>query len=267
MRVREFVKPQVDDTYINVRTGAEPCDARVRSRCHRGDPRIVRVEHGRSVIRECRDQLSLGDSDRVARSELAEMRSAHVEHDGDPRRRDRGQIGNVSWSTRAVFAHECSGLLRHLEHGQRQTDLVVERVLRCDDGALQLQHVREEILRRRLAIRTSDTNDGATGRAPKYARRELAERARWIGHDDGGRADVVLREGRNGAGLDRRTREVVTVDVLTPQAHEQRSRRRLPRVDDDRPRHLGRRVGAAGKRAVRQLRDLGQVDADHGTLA
>ena len=66
---------------------------------HRGDQRVVGVEHGDSPggrVGQRRDQLALGPGDRLRRAELADVRGADVEHHADLRRRDPAQLGDVA---------------------------------------------------------------------------------------------------------------------------------------------------------------------------
>src|SRR3712207_9415176 len=50
-------------------------------RGHRGDPRVVGVEHRDAVAAERLDELTLGRRDRVLRPELADVGLADVEHE------------------------------------------------------------------------------------------------------------------------------------------------------------------------------------------
>src|SRR5699024_10329128 len=93
---------------------------------HRGDEPVLGVQHGAAVRRERFDELALGGGDRVHTAELAQVGGADVEHEGDVRPGDRGELGDVADPARAHLEHQETGPGGHAQHGQRQAELVVE---------------------------------------------------------------------------------------------------------------------------------------------
>ena len=67
-----------------------------RARRHRGDGRVVGVEHRHPVGGQRLHQLALRRGDRLRRAELAQVRAPDVEHHPDPRLRDAAQRGDVA---------------------------------------------------------------------------------------------------------------------------------------------------------------------------
>ena len=102
---------------------------------HRGDAQVVRVEHRGPAGGEARDDLGLRPGDGLDPAELAQVRAADDEHDGDVGRRDVGEVREVPDPARAHLEDEEAGRLVGPQHRERQPDLVVERGDRRDRRA------------------------------------------------------------------------------------------------------------------------------------
>ena len=71
---------------------------------------VISVQHRETVVRKSFDEFALGLRYRGSTAELAEMRSADVEHDADVRPRDPAEVGDVVESACAVFKDHVLGV-------------------------------------------------------------------------------------------------------------------------------------------------------------
>ena len=167
------------------------------------------------------------------------MHLADVRHDGDGRRSQRRKRGDLPESPHADL--DDGRLVRgaQAEQRQRQADLVVvvrRRLLHKETCA---EHGGGQILRRRLAVRSRDGDDGH-GKLPAPRSGDLlvgAQRIRRLEHA------ALLRQLRLGrirrhkharcALLDRLHREVRAIEPLAPERDEERTCRDLARVERD----------------------------------
>ena len=93
-----------------------------------------------------------------------DVRGADVEHDGDVRRDQPAQEGDVADAAGAVLERREAGLGRAPQGGQRQAELVVERALRRERRADAAEHLREQVLGRGLAAAAGDADGERLGR-------------------------------------------------------------------------------------------------------
>ena len=84
--------------------------ARRGPRRHRGDQRVVGVEHRDPVVGQRLDELALGCGDLLLGAELAEVRLADVEHQRDVGRRDRAELGDVPDAAGAHLEDQVAGV-------------------------------------------------------------------------------------------------------------------------------------------------------------
>ena len=159
--------------------------ARVRD-AHLRDLGVVGVEDREPLRSKGLDQLALGLGDRLPRAELADVGDADVEDDGDVRRRDRREVGEVADPPRPHLGDEEAGVRGHPAHRQRYADLPVERVDRGHGRAGAAEHLGEEILGRGLPGGAGHGDDGEAGRPVDDPARHRTERELDVVHDDAG---------------------------------------------------------------------------------
>src|SRR5699024_5027118 len=118
---------------------------------HGGDEPVLGVEHGAAVGCERFDELPLGGGDRLHASELAQVGGADVEHEGDVRPGDRGELGDVADAARPHLEHQEAGPGGDAQDGQRQAELVVEAAGGGHGGAGGRQDRAQQVLGAGLA--------------------------------------------------------------------------------------------------------------------
>ena len=167
------------------------------------------------------------------------MHLADVRHDGDGRRGERRERGDLPKSSHADL--DDSRLVRRAdaEERQRQADLVVVVRRRLLHKKACAEHGGRQVFGRRLAVRSRDGDDG-DGKLPAPRGGDLL-----IGEQGVLRLehDARLRQLRLGrisryehacrALFDRLRREVRAVKALAPKRDEERSRRNLSRIRHD----------------------------------
>ena len=191
---------------------------------HRHDQRIVRVEHSEAVRRQALRQLCFRRRYGLHAAEAFQVRGPHVRHNTYlwP-----GDLAKRAYFARRIHAHleHCPFVaMRHLEHRQRQPNLVVVVRLVLQHVVLRRQHRGCNLFRRRLTDAASYTDHLG---APAFAasRRQPLERRQRIAHNKGGGTrrktfGEFCHQHAPSASLDRVRGESVTVDALAPQRDE-----------------------------------------------
>ncbi len=259
-------------------------DARGGARRHRGDERVVGVQHRDPVRGQRLDQLALGLRDRADRAELAQVRAPDVEHHPDPRRRDRGEPRDVPGAAGGELQHEVAGAGVGAQRRPGQAELVVERPGRRDGGPERGEHRGEQVLGGGLAGAAGDPDDRGRRQRPHCVPGERGERgedggacpvvvalvqvgAGLAGHrrrDHGGRVDLAPGEHARGPGGHRRRRVGVPVDPLARQRDEQAAGRDRARVELDGGHPL--LPGGAVQASTGDGGDVGQPHLDHALV-
>ena len=232
---------------------------------HGRHERVVGVEHGQPFHRHRAGQLGLGRGDVGTGAELPEVRRADVEHDGDLRRRDAGEVVDVSDPPRPHLGDEEAGRRRHAADGEGHADLAVERVERRDRLGDRLEHGGEQVLGRGLARAAGDADDPQLRGPVDDAAGHGTEGGLHVGDDDLRDAlDRTCGERGDGAGRHGRVDVGVAVGVLADPGHVEAARGGLAGVGRDDPvdDDVVRGVGAHDPTA-REVADLGQGQRDH----
>ncbi len=176
------------------------------------------------------DDLALGLRDGLLRAELPEVRLAHVEDQGDVRWRDRAGGAQVADVAGPHLQDQEVGAGPGAQHGERQAELVVEGPERRHGGAAGGQHLGEQVLGARLALRAGEGDDaqracrvasaggpasGPPGRAARPGRAGPGPRATTgSATTHAGAAGVAGRQDGGRAGRDGGGGVVVPVDPL-----------------------------------------------------
>ena len=190
---------------------------------------------------------------------------------------------------RRHFQHQKIGLLGGPQHRPGQAEFVVERPGRCHHLTQGAQDRRDEILGRRLARRSGDSDDAqpAVGQVGGHHGGESGQCAQ---HGGAGTVAVVLEHSGLGIGCHRRWDhdgryadrsgrqhgdragghggggEVMAVGIGSGQRQEQPAGDDGPRIELDRPGHQRRRrLGRVdiGQPAADDVGDLGHGQSDH----
>jgi hypothetical protein len=184
--------PRVDGhvlrAHLRLRRAADELDARLQAPRHRGDQGIVGVEDGQALRWHRLGQLGLRECDVGAGAELAHVGGADVEDDRDLRRGDVGEVLEVADPPGPHLDNEVARRRRDAAHGERHSDLTVERVDRSHRLPCGGQDGGEQVLGRRLAGRAGDADDPQAGRPVEHAAREPPERRLDVVDGDGGHA-------------------------------------------------------------------------------
>ncbi len=158
----QLVAPHVsrgDERRIGIRK-TEPHDIARGDATHCRHMLIVRVQYGGPARNQTLYDLRLCLRDPFGGSEFSQMSHAHLEHDCQIRRYQSGQIGDFTNMVRTHLRHQETCLLIHLQRGQRQSDLIVERSDR-GDGRSQLGQQRlHQILGGGFAYGSGNAYDG-----------------------------------------------------------------------------------------------------------
>ena len=264
VQLRVFFLRQAEPQHIGRSDGA-----------HRGHMFVVGVEDGQAARHQSAYDFRFGLGDAFRRAEFSQMRHAHLEHHGDVRRNQGGEVGDFAHVIGAHFRHQETRAGVHLERRQRQADLIVERSDRSDGVAHFGQQRFEQILGGGFADGTGDADDGERRfqRAPTLdiMLGERSQRLNGVFYDDlrhlRARDFVVDQCGHSPLRADLR-HEIMTVDAFAGNRHENGSRHDLARIREGADGH--RFVGRHGRRhqpSINRLRDLRQAHRHHGRAA
>ena len=143
-----------DGTHISIARKTEGHDAHARLRllAHREDARIVGVQYDRAARLHCLDKLRLRLRDVLDRAEKLHVHLADVRHDGNGRRGERRERGDLPESSHADL--DDSRLVRgaKAKERQRQADLVVIVRRRLLHKKACAEHSSRQVFGRRLAV-------------------------------------------------------------------------------------------------------------------
>src|ERR671912_449758 len=151
-------------------------------RAHRDDERVVRVQHRRAPRLQAFDDLRLAFGNRLDRTHEFEVHGRHREYHGHVGRRHRAMPRDLAGQRHPHLEDGHVEVLRprpprlHLQDGERDAQLVVEVLAAPQDPpAARAEHVRRQVLRRRLARAARDADDGAAP-LPEDAPRQHLQR-------------------------------------------------------------------------------------------
>ncbi len=218
---------------------AKPDDVARRDGPHRAHPGVVGVQDGHAIGHQSAHDLGLGLGNALRRAELTQMRHAHLEHDGDVRRNQRRQIGDLAHMVGAHLRHKESGSGVHLERGQRQTNLIVERPHRGHGRADARKQRFQQILGGGLADGAGDADhrERVVLRAAAFdvVPGQCTQSRDGVLHHDLGHAGVldlmVHHRGHGTLGTDLGN-EIMSVDAFAGDRHEHRTVDDLPRIGE-----------------------------------
>ena len=121
--------------------------------------RVVGVQHGEPTGPNRLHEFLLGLHRGLDAAEAAGVRHPDHQHDADVGRHETRQPRDLAGSAGAELADEEARRRGHPQHGERRPHLVVERGDRGDGLALAGEDAGEQVLRRRLAVRSGDADD------------------------------------------------------------------------------------------------------------
>jgi len=225
-----LIQADVRCPHIRVCGLAEGDDARCRLLRHRRHGRIVEVQHCGGIDREITDEFRLGLRNGLARAEHPEMGRAHIQHDSDIGLHERDQVGDVTLSPHAHLEHEVAGLLIRRQDGERETHLGVEGATSGDRRTISGEDAGDEVLGARLAAGAGDRHDSACQTVTPVPRCQQSEGLHWVRDDDARQVLTIgighrsCTEDQDGSGGHGSGSEVMTVDALAHDRHEQGSR-------------------------------------------
>ena len=215
----EVVRERVD-------VSAGPEGHRAHAHGHAGpDEVVVGGDDGGAPAPQPAQERRLLVGDRVDRAELLEVDGADVRHEPDVGLGDPRELGDLPRAAHRHLEDERLGALRRGQDRQRQPDLGVPVARGRHDAAVEREHRRQDVLRRRLPGRARDADHGAAQVAAPGPR-ERRERRERVGRGDDraarlrvGPADerlgvLVVHQDAPGARLQRAEREAPAVGVL-----------------------------------------------------
>jgi hypothetical protein len=154
---------------------------------HPGDQGVVGVQDRDPVGREGLGQLALGPGDGGLGAEHLVVGQPDVGDHADVGAGGAAQLGDVADPARAHLDHEDLGVRLQPGEGERQPDLVVERLRAGQRPPLRGEHGGEEVLGEGLARRAGDPDD--------LGRRAVADRPADGGERGQRVRDLDAREG------------------------------------------------------------------------
>ena len=249
---------------------ADGDDPGPRPRRHLAHERVVGVQDGHSPVRlggQGLDELTFGLRDDLPGTELAQVRTADVEHCADPRPGYPGEVTDVPEAAGARLQDQESRAGGGEQHRVRVPELVVERPGGCNRRPDAREQLRDEVLGRRLAGGSGDADDSRAGQSPGDMRRERGDRRGRVGDLDARRGHRPGDDRCHRPGGDRGLDEVVAVDVLAGECEEEPAGSHLARIELHRGVDDSGRVGTSGEPAADDLGDLGERQRDHGFAA
>ena len=198
-----------------------------------GQRRWVRPDHRDWRVHGER-QLLIQDA--LERAEAFEVSRDCVGDHDDVGTDDLPIAGDLTRQVGAGFDDQRLGLRRRLEDGERHPHQVVQVRPRGVGDVPGPQRCREHLLRARLAVRPRDGDDGSGDPGPARPR-ERAEGAQGVGHlqqwQPGHRRCPRAYHCGAGAGGGGGREEVVGIEALARQRHEQRALWNGPRIGRD----------------------------------
>ena len=197
--------------------------------------------------------------DRFAGAHEFDVRDADVGNDGDVRRREFRQSGDLARMIHPDFPDGDFVFRVCRQHGAGQADVIVEIAFRLGDAKLPRQGRRHKILGAGLAVAAGDRDHfQRQGRAVVRGQRLITDQG--VGDADQGEAGrrralpILLDHGPGRAALDRLLDKLVAVEVVAAQRDEQIARLKRARVRAD-PRDRCLRI-PGGERSAGKFRDL-----------
>ncbi len=162
------------------RTGAD--------RGHARHIRIVEVQDRHAGGRQCGHELALRPGHPFEIAEELHVRHGHARHDADIGSAHVGQAGDVTRPTRSHLEDDPLDVVRRIEEGQREPELVVEGALAGCHHEGRREAIPEQVLGRRLADRAGDADHPAL-HALAHEQAKTKERHGGVPHDDRRPAD------------------------------------------------------------------------------
>jgi hypothetical protein len=211
----------------------EPAHARLRAVGHPGHAVVVVVEDRDRLRGQVADELVLRPLRALDAAELAGVREPHLEHDRDVGHREAHERRDVALAARAELEHEVSRRRRGAQHRHGCADLVVERLHGAHGLAVALEDRLQHVLRRGLAVRARDADDGAALAHRRHdVRGESLQGGEARGDDDVGHGvvDRALAHDERGTRGDGGADEAVAVGDLAGHGDEDVARLDEPRV-------------------------------------
>ena len=230
---------------------------------------VVGVDHRDAVVGQRLVDRALGLGDAPQAAHALHVRRRDVVHQRHLRRHDRSEVGDVARLARAHFVHGELRVLRRVEHGQRQADLVVAIARVAVGAAGSREHAGDQRLHRGLAIAAGE-RDHDRGASLLHASGDLAQRFLGVGAEHARQLGlhVAMQQQRGGAVGGGLRGEIVAVEVLAAQRHEQRARRQLAAVGGDGlDRGVGAQVPAFGPGGELRERDRPHARASSSSFA
>ncbi len=183
---------------------------------------IVGVDHRHSIGRQRAVDRALGLGHAQQAAQAFQVRGGDVVDQGHVRARDPGQVGDVARLAGAHFVDGELGLVRRLDHRQRQADLVVAIAGAGIGLAGALQDGAHQHLDAGLAVAAGDRHDLAAAVALQ-AGGKPGQGQLGVGHDHLRQLglDRVLDQQRRRASLCGRGDKVVPIKALATQGHVQ----------------------------------------------
>ncbi len=165
-----------------------PQDRTRADRDHARHARIVEIQHGDTGGRECGHQLALGPGDAFEIPEVLHVGLGDARHDADVRKADLGQARHVADAAGAHLQDHPLDIVRCIQEGERESQLVVERPLARRHPEGRGEALPQQVLGRRLAHRARDADHTAIHVLARE-QTQLHECDGRVSHDDRGRAD------------------------------------------------------------------------------
>ncbi len=193
---------------------------------------VVGVHHRHAVVGQRLVDRALGLGDAQQAAHALHVRGHDVVHQGDVRRRDRGQVGDVARLARAHLVDGETCVFGRVQHRQRQADLVVA-VARVGVGlAGARQDAEQQGFHRGLAVAAGQRHHHGRP-ALLHAGGEFAQRFFGVGaqHLRQRAVHFALHEQGHGAAFERLGGVVVAVVALAAQRDEEAAGHHAAAVD------------------------------------
>ena len=196
--------------------------------------RLVAVEHADSIFRHTPENFELGLQDALTGAKMFDMHGADVGDNSDIGLCDRSQAGHFSEVVHAQLQNSRFSIVRHIEDGHGQTDVVVVVALGASGAVGTLQHTGGHFLGRRFADAAGNADDGHTHPFAAGCGK-IAVGLDGIGYKNGrdGRLDRSLHKRGTCAKTGRHADKVMAVGLLTLDGDEEVAGLYSARIDLD----------------------------------
>jgi hypothetical protein len=208
----------------------------VRSACDSREVLVVFVDKD-AATRGAKEvvELALGADDTLERSESLEVRTADVGDQATVWSGDGAEVANLAGVIRAHFDDGHLVRLREAKQRKGYADVVVEVALGAERAETSSEDGGHELLRRRLAVRAGDADDGRAERLAMQSGEALQGIEDAVDAKESGivRQRGIIHDGASAAVAERLQGKGVTVEVVAFECEKEAAGRHASAVGRD----------------------------------